>query len=102
MAKIQLKGKNMLKNTNEIIAAVADKTELSKREVSDVFKALADIITKQLEKGAVVPFLGLGRFRVSKRNARNGINPITKKPMKIPARNVVKFTPAKFLKEQVR
>lgn len=94
---------------SEIYAALAEKTGLSKKQVSGVFDSLAELIAKELGKKGpgvfVVP--GLLKLRVVRRpatKAKQGINPFTKEPMTIkakPARNVVKAIPMKSLKELV-
>jgi nucleoid DNA-binding protein len=93
----------------EIYSALAEKTGLSKKDISKVFGALSELIAKELGKKGpglfVVP--GLLKLKVVRKpasKAKQGINPFTKEPMTIkakPARNVVKAVPMKALKELV-
>ncbi len=89
-------------NKNDLISALADKTELSKKDVAGVLDAMIDVITETLQKGDKVALTGFGIFQVSKRAARDGINPKTKEKIKIPAITVPKFKAGKSLKDAVR
>ena len=93
----------------EIYAELATKTGLSKKQVSTVFEAMAELIGKHLGKKGPGMFVipGMMKLRVVRKEAtkaKQGINPFTKEPMTIkakPARNVVKAIPLKALKEMV-
>jgi len=87
---------------SEIVDAVAAKTGLSKKDTEMTIEALLDVITSSLQKGKQIAFTGFGSFSVSKRAAREGINPLTKEKIKIPAVKVPKFKAGKSLKEAVR
>jgi DNA-binding protein HU-beta len=63
---------------------------------------MIDVITKTLKKKGKVTLVGFGTFSVSKRAARKGRNPRTGKEIKIPAKNVPKFSPGKELKTAVK
>ena len=82
----------------EIVSKTAD---LSKRQSQEVVNALFDGITKSLSKGEEVAVAGFGTFKVAKRAARNGVNPKTGEKIRIAAKTVAKFRPAKALKEAV-
>ncbi len=84
-----------------LIDAVAAKCELSKDKAKDAVDAVLSQITESMKKGDPVRIPDFGVFKVAHRKAREGINPLTKAPLKIPASNVPKFTPAKKLKEQL-
>ena len=88
-------------NKADTIAALAEETELSKKDVDNVIKALAQLAYAQAhcEAGFTVP--GLGKIEVKKRAARMGRNPATKEPMKIPAGKVVKFKVGKACKDAI-
>lgn len=94
----------MAKNINKdtLVSSIADKTELSKKDVEAVIEAMTEIITKALKSGDKVTLTGFGTFRISKRAARTGINPQTKAAIQIPAMTVPKFTAGKALKEAVK
>lgn len=85
-------------NKGDLVSAVAKKTELPKRQVQAVLNAVLDEIIAALKKGESVRLAGFGTFAVAERNERTGRNPRTGKPMKIPARKVVRFKPAANLK----
>lgn len=83
----------------DLIDAVADKCDMTKDKAKAAVEAVMESIAKSMKDGADVRIPDFGTFKVAKRKAREGINPLTKQPIKIPAANVPKFTPAKKLKE---
>jgi DNA-binding protein HU-beta len=89
-------------NKDALVAEIAAKTELSKKDVEAVIDNMVDVVTKSLQGGNKVTLTGFGTFKVSKRAAREGINPQTKAKLQIPAMTVPKFTAGKALKEAVR
>lgn len=86
----------------ELSAALAEKSGLSVAKAADVLNALVDVVTAQLKKGEEVAITGFGTFKVSKRAARNGVNPKTGAAIKIPAIKSPAFRAGKTLKEAVR
>ena len=66
-------------NKTELIAAVADNAELSKKDAEKALKAFVDVVTSELKKGEKVQLVGFGTFEVSERSAREGRNPQTGK-----------------------
>ena len=89
-------------NKDGLVGAISTKTELSKKDVEMVIDAMIEEVTKALKAGDKVTLTGFGTFKVSKRAAREGINPQTKAKLHIPAMTVPKFTAGKALKEAVR
>lgn len=85
----------------ELIAAVAEKTELSKKDSEKSVLAVIDSITEALVSGEKVALVGFGTFETKQRNERKGINPITKEPMTIAAATVPAFKAGKALKDAV-
>ncbi len=85
-----------------IVAAVADKTGLSKKDAEAAVEALIDTITTQLQRGNKVTLTGFGAFKTSARAARQGVNPKTGEKISIPAMTVPKFTAGKALKDAVK
>lgn len=93
----------------EIYTKLAQKTQLSKKQISTVFESLTEMIGNELGKKGPGMFIvpGLLKLKVVKKpatKAKQGINPFTKQPMMYkakPARNVVKALPLKPLKEMV-
>jgi len=89
-------------NKDTLVDAIATKNELSKKDVEAVIDSLTDKITEEIRNGNKVTLTGFGTFRISKRAAREGINPQTKERIQIPAMSVPKFTAGKSLKEAVK
>ena len=88
-------------NKTELVAAMAEKAELSKKDSEKALKAFIDVVTEELKKGEKVQLVGFGTFETSKRAAREGRNPSTGKAMKIPASKSPKFKAGKALKDSV-
>ena len=89
-------------NKDALVSAISERTELAKKDVEMVIDTMTDVITKELRNGNKITLTGFGTFRVSKRAAREGINPQTKAKIQIPAMTVPKFTAGKALKEAVK
>lgn len=85
----------------ELVTAIANKTELTKKNSEAALAAVLESITEALKKGDKVALVGFGTFEVRARAARSGINPQTKKKIKIPATKVPAFKAGKALKEAV-
>lgn len=88
-------------NKAELIAAVAEKAGLSKKDTEKVINATFDAITAELTAGEKVSLVGFGNFDVKTRGERIGRNPKTKEEIQIPASRVPQFKPGKALKEAV-
>ena len=88
-------------NKAELVAAMAAKTQLSKKDSEKALRAFTDIVAEQLKKGNKVQLVGFGTFEVVKRAAREGRNPQTGKPMKIAASKAPKFKAGRGLKDIV-
>ena len=88
-------------NKAELVAAVAEKAELSKKDSEKVLKAFVDVVTDELIKGEKVQLVGFGTFEVSERSAREGRNPHTGETMKIAASKAPKFKAGKALKDSI-
>ncbi|MFC1701078.1 HU family DNA-binding protein [Patescibacteria group bacterium] len=86
---------------DELIESVA-KGCCSKKEASEAVAAVFDSITQALSKGDKVALTGFGVFSVSKRKARQGVNPRTGEKIKIAATTVPKFKAGKSLKDAVK
>ncbi|MDQ1284557.1 MAG: DNA-binding protein HU-beta [Patescibacteria group bacterium] len=93
-------GNNM--NKDALVSAIAEKADISKKDVETVIDVMIEEITKAIKGGQKVTLTGFGTFRVSARAAREGINPQTKEKIQIAAMTVPKFTAGKALKEAVR
>ena len=85
----------------ELVAAMAKETNLSKKDVEAVLKSFIDVVSEELKKGEKVQLVGFGTFEVSERAAREGRNPQTGETMKIEASKAPKFKAGKALKDMV-
>ena len=88
-------------NKAELVAAVAEKTNFTKKDAELAINAVVASIEEALVKGEKVQLVGFGTFEVSERPARTGINPQTKKPITIAASKNPKFKAGKALKDVV-
>ena len=88
-------------NKTELVAAVAEQADISKKDAEKVLKAFVDVVTEEMKKGEKVQLVGFGTFEVSERAAREGRNPQTGKTMKIEACKAPKFKEGKALKDAV-
>ncbi len=88
-------------NKNDLIAKVADTTDLAKAEATKAVDSVFDIITDSLKQGEEVRLVGFGTFSVTRRAASEGRNPRTGEKIQIPASNQPKFKAGKQLKDSV-
>lgn len=88
-------------NKTELVAAIAEKTELSKKDAEKALKAFTDVVAEELKKGEKIQLVGFGTFEVSERAAREGRNPQTGETMTIAASKSPKFKAGKALKDAV-
>jgi DNA-binding protein HU-beta len=86
----------------DLIAKVAEVTEMTKKDSAKVVDAVLDAIAEALKNGEKVQLLGFGTFMVRERAARKGRNPQTGEEIDIPATKVPAFKPSKQLKEAVQ
>ncbi len=86
----------------ELIAHVATDAKIKKADAEKAINSLIKAISKTLKSKGRLALAGFGTFAVTARKAREGRNPQTGKPIKIPATKVVKFKPGKSLKESVK
>ena len=88
-------------NKAELVAAIAQKAEISKKDYEKAVKALVEVVTEELVKGEKVQVIGFGTFEVSERPAREGRNPRTGATMTIAASKAPKFKAGKALRDAV-
>ncbi|MBO7374406.1 MAG: HU family DNA-binding protein [Lachnospiraceae bacterium] len=89
-------------NKTELVAAMADKAGLSKKDADKALAAFIDVVGTELtKKGGKVQLVGFGTFEVVERAARTGLNPLTKEKIKIKASKAPKFKAGKALKDKV-
>ena len=85
----------------ELVAEIAAKAGLSKKDAEKALAATLEAITETLAKGDKVALVGFGTFETRTRNARTGKNPRTNEPVEIPAATVPAFKAGKALKDKV-
>ncbi|MFR5877015.1 MAG: HU family DNA-binding protein [Eubacterium sp.] len=88
-------------NKTELVAAVAAKAELSKKDAEAAVTATVEAITEALTEGEKVALVGFGTFDVKERAARTGLNPRTKEKIEIPASKAPAFKAGKALKDAI-
>ena len=85
----------------ELVAAIAEKTELSRKDAEKALKAFTEVVEEELKKGEKIQLVGFGTFEVSERAAREGRNPQTGETMQIAASKSPKFKAGKSLKDAI-
>ena len=88
-------------NKTELIAVVAEKAELSKKDAEKAIKAFTDAVSEELVKGGKIQLVGFGTFEVAERAAREGRNPKTGETMPIADSKIPTFKAGKALKDMV-
>lgn len=89
-------------NKSDLIAQVAESTELAKKDVTKAVDAVFEAISEALQKGDKVQLVGFGNFEVRERSARKGRNPQTGEEIEIPASKIPAFKPGKALKDGIK
>lgn len=93
---------NEILNKKALVEVVAEKLDMTKKDAGIAVDTVFEEIASTLSKEGKVDISGFGKFEVSHRAAREGINPATKEKLQIPATKVPKFKAAKALKEAVK
>ena len=88
-------------NKTELVAAMAEQADMTKKDAEKALTAFTEVVTKELAKGGKIQLVGFGTFEVSERAAREGRNPQTGATMKIAATKAPKFKAGKALKDSV-
>lgn len=86
----------------DLIEAIAQETGSDRQQAKAFLEGFTRIIEREMKNEGDVPLAGLGKFKVVKRQARTGRNPMTGESIQIPAKTVVKFTVAKVLKDSIK
>ncbi|MEE0954352.1 MAG: HU family DNA-binding protein [Eubacterium sp.] len=89
-------------NKAELVSAIAEQSEVSKKDTEKVLKAFVDVVSGALKDGDKVQLVGFGTFEVSERAARSGRNPQTGETIEIAASKMPKFKAGKALKDLVK
>jgi len=85
----------------DLVASVAQKAEMTKKDADAAVTAIIDSITETLQKGEKIQLVGFGSFEVRERAERDGVNPQTKEKIKIPASKIPAFKAGKALKDAI-
>ncbi len=88
-------------NKTELVAAMSEKAELSKKDAEKALKAFTEVVADELKKGEKIQLVGFGTFEVAERPEREGRNPRTGETMKIAASKSPKFKAGKALKDSL-
>lgn len=88
-------------NKTELVAAIAERANLSKKDSEAALKAFTEVVRDVLVAGDKIQLVGFGNFEVSERAAREGRNPSTGETIAIAASKTPKFKPGKALKDAV-
>lgn len=88
-------------NKTELVAAIAEKAQITRKDADAALKAFTDVVSDELKKGEKIQLVGFGTFEVSERPAREGRNPRTGEAMTIAASKQPKFKPGKALKDAI-
>lgn len=88
-------------NKTELVTAIAEQAEISKKDAEKALKAFTDVVAEGLKNGDKIQLVGFGTFEVSERAAREGRNPQTGESMTIAASKTPKFKAGKALKDAV-
>ena len=89
-------------NKTELIAAIADKAGIAKKDADKALAAFIETVTDELKAGGKVQLVGFGTFEVKERAERTGINPQTKEQIKIPASKAPVFKAGNTFKGEIK
>ena len=87
-------------NKTTLIAKIAEKSELNKKQAEAALNALTETITEALKAGEKVQLMGFGTFEIKERAARIGRNPATNENIEIPAKKIPTFKAGKGFKDE--
>ena len=90
-----------LMNKTELVATIAEKVEISKKDAERALNAFTDTVSDALREGDKIQLVGFGTFEVSERAERTGRNPQSGETMVIPASKIPKFKAGKALKDAI-
>ena len=88
-------------NKAELVSAMADKANLSKKDAETALKAFTDVVAEELKKGEKIQLVGFGTFETRERGERTAKNPRTGEQITVKAAKVPAFKPGKALKDAV-
>ena len=88
-------------NKGELVDKIAEKASVTKKDADAILSAMLDVILDAVASGDKVTLVGFGTFEARDRQAREGRNPSTGEPIKIPATRVPAFSAGKVFKDKV-
>lgn len=88
-------------NKGELVDAIAEKAGCTKKDADTILNAMLDVVMEAVSSGEKVTLVGFGTIEARERQAREGRNPSTGQPIKIPATKVPAFSAGKVFKEKV-
>lgn len=86
----------------DIAESIAAEFGCSKKDATAYVQFVFDTVADTLKSNGTVDIFGFGKFSLTERGARTGINPMTKEKIEIPASKSIKFKPSKSLKDAVK
>lgn len=89
-------------NKKALAEKISDTVEITKKDATLIVETIFDSIVEAVKNGDKVDIAGFGKFEITERSARTGINPATKEKIQIPATKAPKFKAAKAFKEAVK
>lgn len=89
-------------NKTELVGAIAEKSGLSKKDADKALAAFVETVTETLKSGDKIQLIGFGNFEVRERDARTGINPLTKETIEIAASKTPVFKAGKAFKDAIK
>lgn len=95
------KPESTIDGRQEIIKNIASQTGLTQKKAAEVLEATLDAISGSLKSGHEVRLVGFGSFKVRRSAARKGVNPRDRKPIEVPAKDRVRFSPGKELSDSI-
>jgi DNA-binding protein HU-beta len=100
--KPKAKAKAKIMGKADLVTAIAEKTNRSKKDAAETLNVVLDAIQENLKKGRGVRLIPFGSFEIRERKGRPGRNPRTGEPISIKARKVPSFKPGKALRDSVK
>lgn len=94
-------GGKIIMSKSELVDFIAQEAGLTKADAAKAVDAFQKGVIKGVKESGKVTLVGFGTYTSKRREGRNGINPLTQKPMSIPAKNVVSFKPGSKFKEEI-
>jgi len=95
------KGESTIVGRQELTKHIATQAQLTQKKAAEVLEVTLDSIRESLQNENEVRLVGFGSFKVRRSAARRGVNPRDRRPIQVPAKNRVRFSPGKELADAV-